>query len=517
LSETIGSAVSEHVLHRLQAAEVTRTGSDAQTGEAISHTPGTTEPAPMNACPAVAFILQPAAGDGILPETPTAVPCRYGRSGETAMHATILALTATALVVAPLPVAAQDAAADSPPQNAHGAIAFGQTADGEAVAYGFAWNYDAKDEAIHAALTACRAGGGTTCEEVAWFANGCGALALDRFGYYGGTSAMSQEQAEARAVRSCEAAGGSGCAVVGSQCAGPGGQAGTWSGSERVLAAPAPDATDPAAAGPETERRAPATEAREEALPREMRILVQKGLAVLGFDPGPVDGLFGRKTRAAIWDWQAAKELDATGYLTVPEAEALAAVGMESGETPDMEVREPAGQVAASAAAESETGSDAVQPRVIRTPTCGEDDMPEGCWRELTSPANCEMYLIPYFSSSRTVTLTWSGECNYEMIPGVADGQGTLEWEGGSETGKLVGGIQQGHWVYVFRHSDGLETHEGPYVDGKRHGHWVWRYPGDDSWEGPYVDGEWHGRWVRRKPDGTVRWESEYRYGEKVR
>ena len=154
------------------------------------------------------------------------------------MHATILALLVNALVLAPLAVLAQD----PPLRDAHGAIAFGQTAGGEAVAYGFAWNYDAKDEAIHAAMNACRAGGGTNCEEVAWFANGCGALALDRFGHYGGTGAMSQEQAEARAVRSCEAAGGFGCAVAGSQCAGPGGQAGTWSGSERMLATPDPDA-----------------------------------------------------------------------------------------------------------------------------------------------------------------------------------------------------------------------------------------------------------------------------------
>ena len=66
---------------------------------------------------------------------------------------------------------------------------------------------------------------------------------------------------------------------------------------------------------------------------REVRKLVQRGLASLGFDPGPADGLFGPKTRAAIRGWRAANALDATGHLTMPEAEALAAVGAETSET----------------------------------------------------------------------------------------------------------------------------------------------------------------------------------------
>ena len=225
-------------------------------------------------------------------------------------------LVAFALGVAPV---------SAPAQDAHGAIAFGQTAYGESVAYGFAWNYSAKGEAIDAALAACRAGGGTTCEELAWFRNGCGALALDQHGGPQGRSAMSQAQAEARALRSCEAAGGAGCTVVGSQCAGPGGQAGTWSGSERVLAA-----SETETAPQEAEPRTQATEAREEALTRAQRIQVQRGLASLGFEAGPADGVFGPRTRAAIRDWQDAKGLDATGYLGMTEAEALAAVGMEA-------------------------------------------------------------------------------------------------------------------------------------------------------------------------------------------
>lgn len=136
---------------------------------------------------------------------------------------------------------------------------------------------------------------------------------------------MTQDQAEARALQLCEASGGSGCTVVGSQCASSGGKANTWSGSERVHAAPASVADDQ-----QVEAQAEAVEAREESLSREQRSQVQRGLAALGFDPGPADGLFGPKTRAAIWDWQSAKGLEATGYLTREETEALGAISQEA-------------------------------------------------------------------------------------------------------------------------------------------------------------------------------------------
>ena len=228
----------------------------------------------------------------------------------------LFGLVAFALVLTPLPALAQEA---------HGAIAFGQTAYGDSIAYGFAWNYSTKGEAIDAAVNACRAGGGTNCEELAWFQNGCGALAVDRHGGPQGKSAMSQDQAEARAMKSCEAAGATGCAVVASQCAAPGGQAGTWSGSERVLVS---SETDTGKQG--TDLRTQATEVREEALTREQRIHVQRGLASLGFEGGPADGVFGPKTRAGLRNWQDAKGLAATGYLSMTAAEALAAVGMEA-------------------------------------------------------------------------------------------------------------------------------------------------------------------------------------------
>lgn len=141
----------------------------------------------------------------------------------------LVAVTGAALLLAAVPAHAQDA---------HGAIAFGETAYGEFVTIGFSWNRGTRGEAKEAALSECRAGGGTNCVELAWFRNGCGALAVGQYGVAQGKSAISQERAEARALQGCKNAGGSGCSVVVSQCARPGGQAGGWSGSERVLARP---------------------------------------------------------------------------------------------------------------------------------------------------------------------------------------------------------------------------------------------------------------------------------------
>ena len=121
-------------------------------------------------------------------------------------------------------------------QDAHGVIAFGHSEKAQEAAYGFAWNYATADEAKAAAHNACTAAGGANCTVLSWFQNGCGALAMDRYGRAQGNSAMSEDRAEARAMRGCEAGGGSGCAIVAAVCSEPGGQARTWSGRDSVLA-----------------------------------------------------------------------------------------------------------------------------------------------------------------------------------------------------------------------------------------------------------------------------------------
>ena len=60
-------------------------------------------------------------------------------------------------------------------------------------------------------------------------------------------------------------------------------------------------------------------------LTRGDRRRIQRALSARGFDPGPVDGLFGRGTRAAIGEWQAAGNLPVTGYLDADAVKLLLA------------------------------------------------------------------------------------------------------------------------------------------------------------------------------------------------
>ena len=64
-------------------------------------------------------------------------------------------------------------------------------------------------------------------------------------------------------------------------------------------------------------------------LSRADRRLIQSSLAAAGFDPGPADGVFGRRTRAAIGQWQAARGEEPTGYLNAEAAKSLLALGAE--------------------------------------------------------------------------------------------------------------------------------------------------------------------------------------------
>lgn len=70
-------------------------------------------------------------------------------------------------------------------------------------------------------------------------------------------------------------------------------------------------------------------EETEPGLKKSERLEVQRGLARLGFDPGPVDGVFGEKTRKAIRAWQSSAGDEATGFPTRAQVDALRAKGKE--------------------------------------------------------------------------------------------------------------------------------------------------------------------------------------------
>ena len=141
--------------------------------------------------------------------------------------------TPAGFLAATMAGAALFAAVPAGAQDAHGVIAFGETDEGKGVAYGFSWNLPGKEAAHAEAVNACISAGGTHCVQLAWFQAGCGALAVDQYGNAQGKPGMSLEQAEARALRTCEAVGGVSCNIVGSACAATGGAPGTWSGERK--------------------------------------------------------------------------------------------------------------------------------------------------------------------------------------------------------------------------------------------------------------------------------------------
>ena len=446
-------------------------------------------------------------------------------------HQTPARFLAATLAGAALFIAAPAAA-----QYAHGVIAFGDTDQGDGVAYGFAWNFPAKDTANVEAVNACISSGGTNCIQLAWFQNGCGALAIDQHGNAQGKPGMTREQAEARALRTCEAAGGVGCNIVGSLCATPDGDPGTYSGSESVLQVQGPQRT---VAGP-----------ADELLTREERVLVQQTLTALGFDAGPADGIFGRRTRAAIVAWQNANGHESTGYVSREQVTFLTAADAAPGQE-----QEPLQE-----AADNQSGNVLIFGPATG-PICIEGESTEEgyCWHEFANKSGC--FFLEMLSAHETdTTFTWSGNC----LNGAANGLGTFEliyygdYIVSESTGEMAQGYRQGHWLvrdfemesvaegpyvdgkkhghwvlqwhsgkvlegpyvdgrrhghFVLRNPSG-SFEEGPYVDGKRHGHWVAQLESGQVMEGPFVDGKRHGRWVSRRSDGRFFWEKVYERGE---
>ncbi|WJS85061.1 peptidoglycan-binding domain-containing protein [Paracoccus sp. TOH] len=84
--------------------------------------------------------------------------------------------------------------------------------------------------------------------------------------------------------------------------------------------------------GPDTAPQPSSAAAAERALTlgRAERAAIQRRLAGLGLQPGRADGVFGSRTRAAIADWQRGNRLPATGYLSRPQLQRLAALDQQA-------------------------------------------------------------------------------------------------------------------------------------------------------------------------------------------
>ena len=112
------------------------------------------------------------------------------------------------LLLASLPASAQEH---------YGSIVFSQESGG-GYAWGMSWSYDSRASAQNRAIVECRGRGGTSCGEIAWFRNACGALAIgDRNGYGSGWG-TSIALAQSYALQSCQSRNRN-CRIAASECA----------------------------------------------------------------------------------------------------------------------------------------------------------------------------------------------------------------------------------------------------------------------------------------------------------
>ena len=170
----------------------------------------------------------------------------------------------------------------------YGSIAFSSNTEA-GYGWGFSWGYGSRQDAKYRAVRECRDKGGANCAEIGWFHNNCGALAISPEGGYGTGYGNTRVAAESKALSACRSAGNSNCRIPISRCA---------------------TVTVAKSSGFVVKRAQPVK------LNREQMRKVQKALAAQGTNPGPADGIYGAKTRAAIQDWQSRKGYAATGVLT---------------------------------------------------------------------------------------------------------------------------------------------------------------------------------------------------------
>ena len=125
-------------------------------------------------------------------------------------------------------------------------------------------------------------------------------------------------------------------------------------------------------------------------LDQAARRQIQQGLAAGGFNPGPADGLFDPRTRAAIRRWQSSGGTRATGHLDGVSADALRSAGAAG---PAVAAVPPSAPATADAAQQSAAASEPTAPPAARA------ELEALFWQSImnsTNPAEFEAYLAQF-------------------------------------------------------------------------------------------------------------------------
>ena len=237
---------------------------------------------------------------------------------------------------------------------------------------------------------------------------------------------------------------------------------------------------------PQTQEATMTRESIETALglTRADRRLIQSSLAAQGFDPGPADGVFGRRTRAAISQWQAARGEEPTGYLNAEAAKSLLALGTKPARQPEVTAEPDVSEQDRQAEAEAERQRRERQPgaRLRDCETCPQlvvvplgsfmMGSPDSEWGRFNneSPQRRVTITEPFAVSVYEVTFgEWDacvneGGCNGYQPHGEGWGRGVrpvinVSWDDArayvkwlsQRTGKRYRLLSESEWEYVAR------------------------------------------------------------------
>ena len=237
---------------------------------------------------------------------------------------------------------------------------------------------------------------------------------------------------------------------------------------------------------PQTQEATMTRESIETALglTRADRRLIQSSLAAQGFDPGPADGVFGRRTRAAISQWQAARGEEPTGYLNAEAAKSLLALGTKPARQPEVTAEPDVSEQDRQAEAEAERQRRERQPgaRLRDCETCPQlvvvplgsfmMGSPDSEWGRFNNEGPQRRVTIaePFAVSVHEVTFgEWDacvneGGCNGYQPHGEGWGRGgrpviNVSWDDArayvkwlsQRTGKRYRLLSESEWEYVAR------------------------------------------------------------------